>query len=145
MSIRAFTDAELLSRSRRRRRWVVRMCLSLFFLLILIGIGVILLKPSGMTAEEAETALSDLKGENTRTSLEHIFGKPYRVETDDGGINLFWQFITQGVDRVDICQFKIRCCGDGSTQIKGFDTFRMEGWSAWTWRWTRLKSRLGLN
>ena len=73
MVVPTFTDAELLARHYRRRRWMIRICISLvLILLILTALGFVVLNPSGMSADEAAVAFTQLTHDDTRVRAEHF-------------------------------------------------------------------------
>ena len=139
------TDATLLKNDNRRRRWIIHICLlSLFVLLLLLIVGFFLFSSSGMTADEASTAHAQLKSVFTRERAEQLLGKPHMVTTEADGIALHWSFITHSFASVDTFQCKLLCVGGDKFCVSDYGKLRIEGWSAWVFRWLQLKDKIGI-
>ncbi len=142
------TDATLLKNDHRRRRWIIRICLSSLFILILVVIvGFVLLSPpTGIPFDEAVEACSLLKGAATREQVEHLLGMPCSVRTDDYGFTeLCWEFFKLGINQDDLVYCMMKFDQKGIKLIQHTDTyFRFTGWGVWGNRWQMLKRRFGI-
>lgn len=97
-----------------------------------------------MTAEEAAAAHAQLKSVFTREHAELLLGKPHLEANEEGVTALHWSFITQSINSIDIFQCKLITVDDGRFRVSNHGKLRIEGWSAWMFRWLQLKGRLGI-
>ena len=138
-------EQAMLTRYHRRRRWVIRICLILVFMLLILAVaGFLLLSPTGMTAEEAETAFAKLPANNSRGKAERLLGKPYFEGTENGVTTLSWQYYTHGLQKIDVFHCTLTCDQQGNIHSSNSIKVRVEGWDAWRWRWNKVKQRLGM-
>ena len=140
------TDAELLARSQRRRRWVVPVALvSLLILLLLIFAGLALISSSGLSIELAKESYQRLRGDVTKEQAESILGKPLLKQVRTGYTLYAWIFTSQSIDRIDAYSV-FMALDDGRNTAQLLDQeWSATGAGAWNYRWWMLKYKLGLN
>ena len=143
------TDADLLARHQRKRRWTIRICLSSLFILLLMVIVVsFLLVPMGMTFEEAEAIIEQLdsNGKYTRADFEVFLGKPNAEWKVGGRLNLYWVYYKQSLNLIEYSGYEVRCFDDGRIEKWFMFTGQTANWkAAWNLRWKLLKVRLGID
>lgn len=139
------SEQALLIRDHRRRRWVIRICVTLLFMIMILAVaGFVLLNPTGMTAEQAESAFAELKANNNRERAESLLGKPYSEDIENEVTRLSWQYYTHGLMKIDVFHCTMICDQQGKVRSSNSIKVRVEGWEAWRWRWNKVKQRLGI-
>src|SRR5260221_7133166 len=136
--VRTFTDAELLARHQRRRRWIVRITLGSMLVLLLLGLGGLALTSTGMSIEEAEQIFKRLQSENASVSrAESLLGKPFRYP--------LWLFTKSSFNKIEIFTVSHGSSNPGGYFWMSLGTLTLTGWEAWRFRWQMLKFRLGFH
>lgn len=140
-------EQALLICDHRRRRWIIRLCLAfLFTILILTVIGLLLMSPMGMTAEEAEEICEQFDPSKVyhRTDFERLLGKPHQEKIADGRPVLNWRSYSHSLIEVKIFGFELHCFPDGVTYHWLTERGNTVNWqAAWRLRWMLFKNRLG--
>lgn len=135
---------EIVRRDRRRRRWVVRICLSLLLLLaILTAVVFVLLSSSGMTVEQADAVFAQLKSNETQEQAERLMGPPHRVISRGKSAIWYWFYRRQSFNCVDDVTYYADFSFDGLMSASGTSVVSYEGKLAWLRRWEMLKDKLG--
>lgn len=136
-----FTAAELLARSHRRRRWIVRITLGSLLVLLLLALAALALTSSSMSIEEAEAIFMRLQSEKISTSdAELLLGKPLRFPRLAGKA---WAFTKSSFNEIEVLIVVAgwKDANEGTWYSVGKET--LTGSDAWKYRWQLLKWRLG--
>lgn len=142
------TSAEqvLLTRDHRWRRWTIRICLSVLFMLLLLSVvGIALVSSSGITPDVAHTILTQrLTDKTTRAEVEHLIGKAQNESTQQNGSTMLeWHFTKHSINQVDLFEYKTFCNENGTIHNSSGIRCQFDGWSAWQIRWMLMKARFG--
>jgi hypothetical protein len=140
MSNATYTDAELLARSHRRRRSLVRITLGSLLVLLMLVVGGLALTSSGMSIEEAEAAYQRLQSERvTSSQAESVFGKPL-VPPKQNRLKM-WYFTKSSLDTLEVFSLVL----DAESGLISRSVTTWTGWGAWRFRWGLFKWRLGFD